>query len=145
MTAPAKIHPVKSGANPWYEVEIIEGRQNQIRRMFRSLGVLVEKLKRVKIGPVTLGQLEPGAFRLLTAAELQKIKRFWDPNRPATKPAQAIANSPQPAARPTPAAAKPARPAVRRARPATKTTRPTTSSTRPSAKPPRPRGKPKRV
>ena len=36
--------------NPWYEIKLIEGRQNQIRIMFQHLGVLVEKLKRVKIG-----------------------------------------------------------------------------------------------
>lgn len=109
LTAPAKIHPIKSGANPWYEVELIEGRQNQIRRMFRSLGVLVEKLKRVKIGPVALGQLEPGAYRLLTATELQKIKRFWEPLRPAAKPAQPAANPTRPPAKPARPAASPAR------------------------------------
>lgn len=145
MTAPAKIHPIKSGANPWYEVELIEGRQNQIRRMFRSLGVLVEKLKRVKIGPVTLGQLEPGAFRLLTAAELQKIKRFWDPNRPAAKPVEAIAKPTQPAAKPTRTASKRAPQANRRTRPAAKMARRATRSTRPGAKSPHTRGKPKRA
>ena len=124
MTAPAKIHPIKAGENPWYEVELIEGRQNQIRRMFRSLGVLVEKLKRVKIGPVTLGQLEPGAYRLLTATELQRIKRFWDPARPAPK-------SPGPAARP--------------ARAASKSSGPHAKPARRSAKPPKPRGKSKRA
>ena len=44
--------------NPWYEVKLIEGRQNQIRLMFKSFGVLVEKLRRVKIGFLELTGLE---------------------------------------------------------------------------------------
>ena len=34
-TAPAKLKLIKRADNPWYEVELIEGRQNQIRLMFK--------------------------------------------------------------------------------------------------------------
>ena len=61
--------------NPWYEVRLIEGRKNQIRLMFKHLGRLVEKLKRVRIGPLDLGSLKPGAFRHLTDEEVAKLKR----------------------------------------------------------------------
>ena len=46
-TAPAKIKLIKGTKNPWYEVRLTEGRQNQIRIMFKHCGKLVEKLKRV--------------------------------------------------------------------------------------------------
>ena len=36
-TAPAKIHTIREAANPWYEVTLIEGRQNQIKLMFRHI------------------------------------------------------------------------------------------------------------
>ncbi len=45
---------------------MIEGRNNQIRMMFKHFGRLVEKLKRVRIGPIDLGPLKPGQFRHLT-------------------------------------------------------------------------------
>src|SRR6266849_6308911 len=50
-TSPAKIRLVEDAANPWYEVILIEGRNRQIRRMFQSVGFLVEKIKRVQLGP----------------------------------------------------------------------------------------------
>jgi hypothetical protein len=61
--------------NPWYEVTITEGRQNQIRIMFKHFGFLVEKLKRVKIGFLELGALKPGAYRTLTREEVARFRR----------------------------------------------------------------------
>jgi len=43
--------------------------------MFKHLGLLVEKLRRVKIGPIELGPIRPGQFRHLTEEEVQKLKR----------------------------------------------------------------------
>ena len=48
-TAPSGLRLHKPADNPWYEVKLTEGRQNQIRLMFRHFGLLVEKLKRVQI------------------------------------------------------------------------------------------------
>ena len=56
--------------NPWLEVVLHEGRQNQIRRMFERIGNPVRKLKRVRIGPVELGSLPLGAHRPLTMEEI---------------------------------------------------------------------------
>jgi 23S rRNA pseudouridine2605 synthase len=75
LTAPAKIRLQKPGENPWYEVTLTEGRQNQIRRMFNSLGFLVEKLKRVRIGPLALGSLALGSFRELTPEEVKRLSK----------------------------------------------------------------------
>lgn len=74
-TSPAELKLIKPGANPWYEVKIAEGRQNQIREMFKHFGKLVEKLRRVKIGFLEL-DLAPGRYRHLTAKEVEKFRRI---------------------------------------------------------------------
>jgi pseudouridine synthase len=74
-TLPAGLKLVHRAVNPWYEVRLFEGRTNQIRLMFKHLGRLVEKLKRVRIGPLELGPLKPGQFRYLSEEEAGKLKR----------------------------------------------------------------------
>jgi len=72
-TAPAKIRLVKSGDNPWLEVTLIEGKNRQIRRMFEEVGHHVEKIKRVRYGPLQL-DVPPGDFRRLTTQEVARLK-----------------------------------------------------------------------
>ena len=60
--------------NPWFEVILEEGRQNQIRRMFERVGHPVRKLKRVRIGSVSLGNLPSGQYRSLTPAEIASLR-----------------------------------------------------------------------
>lgn len=72
-TAPASVRVVKEAANPWYEVTLIEGRNRQIRRMFEAVGHHVEKIKRVRYGPLTL-DVPPGEFRSLTLKEVERLK-----------------------------------------------------------------------
>jgi 23S rRNA pseudouridine2605 synthase len=74
-TAPAGLKLIRSGESPWYEVQLIEGRQNQIRLMFKHFGRLVEKLRRVKVGFLELGPLKPGKFRHLTPAEVRRFHK----------------------------------------------------------------------
>jgi 23S rRNA pseudouridine2605 synthase len=74
-TAPAGLKLIRRAENPWYEVRLIEGRQNQIRLMFKNFGRLVEKLRRVKVGFMELGSLEPGKFRHLTPAEVARFRK----------------------------------------------------------------------
>jgi 23S rRNA pseudouridine2605 synthase len=74
-TAPSHIKIIKQSDNPWYEVRLIEGRQNQIRLMFKHFGRLVEKLKRVRVGPIPLTGLLPGTWRYLSAPEVVRLKR----------------------------------------------------------------------
>lgn len=74
-TLPAGLRLLQKAENPWYEVKLSEGRNNQIRLMFKHFGKLVEKLKRVRIGPLELGSLKPGEFRHLTDEEIKKLKR----------------------------------------------------------------------
>ena len=75
-TAPAGLRLLRRGENPWYEVKLIEGRNQQIRIMFKHLGHLVEKLRRVRIGMVELGPLKPGEFRHLDPIEVRKLMRM---------------------------------------------------------------------
>lgn len=77
-TAPARIQRIRSGENPWFEVVLTEGRNQQIRNMFRHLGYLVEKIKRVKVGTLSLGALPAGKHRLLTERE---VERLLDPSK----------------------------------------------------------------
>jgi len=44
--------------------------------MFKHFGHLVEKLKRMSVGPITLGSLKPREFRFLTPEEVAKLIRM---------------------------------------------------------------------
>ncbi len=84
-TAPAGLKLIRKTLNPWYEVRLAEGRQNQIRTMFKHFGRLVEKLKRVKIGFLELGALKPGAYRTLTRVEVARFRKLMALDEPALK------------------------------------------------------------
>lgn len=74
-TAPAQVRVLSSdGKVTWLSMTIHEGRNRQIRRMLHALGYRVERLARVRIGPLWLGSLPRGAYRHLTAAEVRKLK-----------------------------------------------------------------------
>ena len=52
-------------------VELREGRNRQVRRMFDAIGHEVTRLKRLKLGGLELRTLEPAHFRALTPAEIR--------------------------------------------------------------------------
>jgi 23S rRNA pseudouridine2605 synthase len=56
-------------------VTIHEGRKRQVRRMFEAVGHPVRELRRVRIGPLELGSLMPGAWRPLSDEELRALRR----------------------------------------------------------------------
>ncbi|HTM41969.1 MAG TPA: pseudouridine synthase [Terriglobales bacterium] len=72
-TAPARVHLTRDAPNPWYEVTLIEGRNRQIRRMFEEVGHHVEKIKRVKYGPLEL-DVAPGEYRRLQPEEVKRLQ-----------------------------------------------------------------------
>jgi 23S rRNA pseudouridine2605 synthase len=74
-TAPAGLKKIREGENPWYEVRLIEGRTNQIRNMFKHFGLLVEKLRRVKIAFLSL-DVPPGKLRPLTPREVERFRKL---------------------------------------------------------------------
>lgn len=65
----------------WVAAEIHEGRNRQVRRMFDVLGYHVLQLRRVRIGPLTLGNLKSGEIRALSATELAALRRAVSSNR----------------------------------------------------------------
>ena len=56
------------------EVTISEGRYHQVRRMMAAIGHHVHALQRVAIGPLVLGDLAAGTWRLLDAGEVQTLR-----------------------------------------------------------------------
>jgi 23S rRNA pseudouridine2605 synthase len=79
--SPTKIRLLQDVENPWYELTLIEGRNRQIRRMFLAVGFLVEKIKRVQLGPLTL-DIPPGKVRPLTEREVNRLKNLAAPPEP---------------------------------------------------------------
>lgn len=75
LRAHAVSRPKPAGTGEVYEVVLREGRNRQVRRMFEALGRRVLRLRRVAIGPVTLGRLATGATRALTDDERVRLKR----------------------------------------------------------------------
>ena len=73
--APCEITQFKSGGNPWFEVTLHQGRNQQIRRMFQAIGHPVEKLRRVRIGFLEDDKLRPGEWRYLSEHEIAHFKR----------------------------------------------------------------------
>jgi 23S rRNA pseudouridine2605 synthase len=67
-------HVDKLGRSKWLlTLTLHEGRNREVRRLCEAVGLTVEKLTRVKFGPVALGTLPPGQWRPLTATELRGL------------------------------------------------------------------------
>lgn len=58
----------------WLRFILRQGRKRQIRRMCQAVGHPVQRLIRVRIGPIRLGTLAAGAYRPLTAAEIERLQ-----------------------------------------------------------------------
>lgn len=73
LTKPESIRILRPGDNVWYQVTLVEGRNRQVHRMFERIGHLVEKIRRVRIGTLTLRGLEPRQVRELLPKEVQQL------------------------------------------------------------------------
>ena len=106
--------------NSWYEVRLREGRNQQIRKMFKAVGHPVSKLRRVAIGPISDPKLTAGDWRELTKHEVKMLATMQE--APKAKPKK-----------------KPVKRVVRKkGAPEARTTRSTTrSTTRKKAAPPK--------
>jgi 23S rRNA pseudouridine2605 synthase len=69
-TAPARVRQVEPGV---LEVTIREGRKRQVRRMVEAINRRVRDLRRVRFGPLGLGDLPTGKARRLTPAEVERL------------------------------------------------------------------------
>ncbi len=90
-TGPVRIELLRDAANPWYEITLIEGRNRQIRRMFEQIDHHVEKIKRVRYGPLQL-DVEAGKFRHLTAQEVEQLKTSPSASKPRLAKAASARN-----------------------------------------------------
>jgi pseudouridine synthase len=74
-TAPARIGAFQATAEETcLALTIHEGRKRLIRRMCRKLGVPLRYLRRVQMGPIQLGHLARGKWRLLRAEEIRSLR-----------------------------------------------------------------------
>ena len=74
-------------------IELIEGRNREIRRLLQAVGHEVTRLLRVAYGPIELGTLRPGEWRDLTRNEMMAAFAFIPPlSRPPVDRRRAIAN-----------------------------------------------------
>ena len=55
------------------EVELGEGKNREVRRLFESQALTVKKLQRMQIGKIRLGELKPGKWRTLNATEIKTL------------------------------------------------------------------------
>jgi 23S rRNA pseudouridine2605 synthase len=76
-TGPAIVKKVgKATENSWLEITIFEGRKHQVKRMLDAVHHPVLKLKRVKFGPLSLGDLPTGHYRYLTDREANAVREL---------------------------------------------------------------------
>ncbi len=77
MSTPASVKVIKSEQNRTVlEIVLVEGRNRQIRKMCEAVGLETARLKRIAVGPVRLGMLQPGKWRELTSEELKSIDSY---------------------------------------------------------------------
>ncbi|MHB8158048.1 MAG: pseudouridine synthase [Desulfocucumaceae bacterium] len=93
MTAPAKLAFIEEReGNALLEITISEGRNRQVRRMFETINFEVIRLKRVKIGSLTLGNLKSGENRPLRETEVTVLLKMAGIKR---SPPKRISNLPK--------------------------------------------------
>ncbi len=62
-----------SRAKSVVELELGEGKNREVRRLFESQGLTVKRLQRTQIGKIKLGELKPGRWRTLTETEIRTL------------------------------------------------------------------------
>lgn len=62
-------------------ITLIEGKNREIRRVLEFFGLRALSLKRVRIGSLVIGNMQPGEYRKLSDAEIQSLQKSFKPNR----------------------------------------------------------------
>ena len=109
-TLPAEVRVFEQRpTKTWLEITVREGRGRLVRRLCEAVGHPVEKLARVRFGPLTLGKLSPGTWRDLTPGECGTLQRAAGISAgaaaAAARPRRAPGTSPR-SSRPRPASRK---------------------------------------
>jgi 23S rRNA pseudouridine2605 synthase len=58
------------------ELTLREGRNREVRRLMKTLGIKIDALCRVAFGPIELGRLQPGRWRALSTGELRSLRKL---------------------------------------------------------------------
>lgn len=74
IVPPSRATRPDAGGLTWLEITLHEGKNRQIRRMCKAIGHGVLRLKRVRIGPLTIEGLSSGEHRVLTAEEYEALR-----------------------------------------------------------------------
>ncbi|MCD6046012.1 MAG: RNA-binding domain protein [Gammaproteobacteria bacterium] len=65
---------LQRGRNQWFKVTLAEGRNRIVRRLWASQGLVVNRLERIRFGPIRLpADLEVGEYRFLTKIEVEQL------------------------------------------------------------------------
>jgi len=83
------------GSSAFIEIELTQGRNREIRRLFARVGHKVMLLQRVAFGPLKLGKLPVGHYRPLRGEELRELQEFAGGRIAKRKPAGGRRCSPQ--------------------------------------------------
>jgi 23S rRNA pseudouridine2457 synthase len=73
---PARVPPIRVRINipdRWIELELVEGRNRQVRKMTAAIGFPTLRLIRVRIGNYTMAGLAPGSWKTLTHGERRLV------------------------------------------------------------------------
>ncbi len=71
----------KTVPTAWLALTLTEGRNRQVRRMTAAIGHPTLRLVRCEIGPIALDGLQPGGWALLTAGEVERLRRSLSRHR----------------------------------------------------------------
>lgn len=83
----ARITRVRGKESPWYEVTLTEARRDALRNRLFQTGHPVEKIKRIRVGNLELGSLQPGEHRALSPREVVALSRAIEGKlEPASEP-----------------------------------------------------------
>jgi 23S rRNA pseudouridine2605 synthase len=76
VVRPLRMRGEKTGRGRWQlTITIAEGKNREVRRLCEALGLEVDRLVRVRFGPVELGDLAVGKVRSLTRAEVRALEQ----------------------------------------------------------------------
>ena len=75
VTSPARVNIIRGTKNSTIvEISIHEGKNRQVRKMFKTVGNPVQELTRIAIGDIYLGHLKEGHYRKLNREEIEYLK-----------------------------------------------------------------------
>jgi 23S rRNA pseudouridine2605 synthase len=76
ITKPISVKIIKNnGSNTWLSVILKEGHKRQIREIGKATNLPVSRIIRTRIGPIAIGNLEPGMWRELSKQEISSLRK----------------------------------------------------------------------